>query len=276
GDPLFLQMAAIVDETSTSQRTDIGIWIGLSGSNGRTGSCNQYNLTDQGIPLGGTVGGVSNIDGDQCGDMKNGDSTLVQLGKIQVLCQAATPQDTLVHIGSCLGWTQPGSDQVCPRDPPGGPNGFRWATTPGTTSKCNCEGFDVPITVARFAFLEVVKACSPSSITGATFDLLIDNSNQFADNVACGGTTGSQKLSAGTTSNPGAVHSHGEGDFGGGFTSADYTSSFSCVNRVGGGARGSGTSLGPNNITLQPDDDVICTYTNVLKPKVKLVKVLNP
>jgi hypothetical protein len=30
GDPLFLQMAARVDETSTSQRTDIGIWIGLS------------------------------------------------------------------------------------------------------------------------------------------------------------------------------------------------------------------------------------------------------
>ena len=130
GDPLFLQMAAVVDETATSQRTDIGIWIGLSGSNGRTGSCNQYNLTDQGIPQGQASGGVSNIDGDQCGDMNNGDSTLVQLGKVQVLCQAATPQDSLVHIGSCLAWTVPGGDQVCPRGTGGSPNDFRFATTP--------------------------------------------------------------------------------------------------------------------------------------------------
>jgi len=163
---------------------------------------------------------------------------LVQLGKVQVLCQAATAQDTLVHVGSCLAWTVPGSDQVCPRAP-GDANGFRWATTPSSTSKCNCEGFNVPITVARHAFLEVVKACSPSQITGATFDLLIDGSNSHADNVGCAGTTGRQQVTAGTSANTGATHTHGEGDFGGGFSGTDYTSSFSCVNRGTTTSRGS-------------------------------------
>src|SRR4029079_18375965 len=100
----------------------------------------------------------------------------------------------------------------------------------------------------------------------STFDLLIDGSTTVnavvvGDNKACGTSTGAQVLSGGTNVNPGAVHTFGEGDF----TTANYTSSYACVNRVGGAARGSGTSLGPNNITLQPNDDVVCTYTNTRK-----------
>jgi hypothetical protein len=118
----------------------------------------------------------------------------------------------------------------------------------------------VPIVVEKMAKLEVKKVCSPTTDPG-TFDLLIDGSNANADNVACGGTTGAQELSAGTNVNPGAVHTFGEGDF----TTANYTSAYACVDRGTTNSRGSGTSLGPNNITLQPNDDVVCTYTNTRK-----------
>jgi hypothetical protein len=261
--PIFLNVRAHVEETATSERTDIGIWIGLNGGNARTGVCNHYNLVNG-------VAGVSNIDGDSCGDMVNAQTALVPLGVIDAVCQTATPTSTTLHIGSCIGWTQPGGDQVCPQGGNNTPDGFRFGTVPGTTSKCNCSGFDVPITVNRTAKLEVVKACTPSNDNG-TFDLLIDGSNQFANSVACGGTTGAQTLSAGTNQSPGALHTFGEGDF----TTANYTSSFSCVNRLATGPQHTpfnGTSLGPVDITLLPNEDVICTYTNVRLGSITIVK----
>src|SRR5690349_12153699 len=136
-DQLFLKMKAHVKENATSQRTDIGVWIGLNGSNGRTGTCNHYNLVSKGIPKGGNSGGVYNIDDDKCGDMNAASEAIVPLGIIQATCKSATSADSLVHIGSCVGWTQPGGDQVCPTNV-GGDNGFRFGTVPGTTSKCNC------------------------------------------------------------------------------------------------------------------------------------------
>jgi hypothetical protein len=278
GQALQLDIDSHVKETATSQRTDVGIWIGLEGSNARTGTCNHYNLVN---PPAGTpvLNGVNNDDGDQCGDITLARESIVPLGIIDAICQTSPGAADSLHIGSCLGWTQPGGDQVCPQTSNPvfgavtGANGFRFGTVPGTSSKCNCEGFNVPIIVNQKAFLEVKKVCDPTTDTG-TFDLLIDGSNQFADNVACGtGTTGKQELGAGTSANPGAVHTFGEGDF----TTANYTSSFVCANRSGGShAPASGTSLGPNNITLQPNEDVVCTYTNVRIPEVKLVKDLVP
>ncbi|HEX8943545.1 MAG TPA: hypothetical protein VF785_10435, partial [Gemmatimonadaceae bacterium] len=267
GSKVFVHLLAHVDETATSARSDIGIWISTDGGNARTGLCNHYNLVAP--ALNTTVNGVSNVDGDQCGDMNAGDSSHVDIGVISAICHAATSADTLLHVGSCLGWTQPGGDQVCPKDGSQTPNGYRFGTVPGTTAKCNCEGFNVPIVVEQTAKLEVKKVCDPTTDTG-TFDLLIDASNQFANNVSCGGTTGAQTLTAGTNVSPGVVHTFGEGDF----TTTNYTSSYACVNRVGGASRGSGTSLGPNNITLQPHDDVVCTYTNARIPQLTLVKVV--
>ena len=262
GDPIKLNINARLEETANSARSDIGIWIATDGGNAITGACNHYNL----VP---GSGGVTNPDNDSCGDLDQGAVVpSFPLGVIDAICRTETPTDTLLHIGSCLGWKEPGADVACPLASQGATeNGFRWGTLYANKSKCNCDGFDVPITVNRVAHLEVVKACTPSNDNG-TFDLLIDGSNSFANNVSCGGTTGSREVGAGTNVNPGAVHTFGEGDF----TTANYTSSYSCVNRVGGASRGTGTSLGPNNITLQPADDVICTYTNVRKATIVIVK----
>src|SRR4029079_2647046 len=127
----------------------------------RTGSCNHYNLTNVGIPLNGTVNGVTNTDNDYCGDMNASDSTVVGLGKITLICQASPTSADSLHVGSCLGWTQPGGDQVCPSGLSETPQAFRNGTVPGNTSKCNCSGFNVPILVNQFARLEVRKVCAP-------------------------------------------------------------------------------------------------------------------
>ena len=90
---------------------------------------------------------MSNTDSDSCGDLVNAGSATVPLGVISTICQTATNTSTLLHIGSCVGWTEPGGDQVCPQGGNVTDDGFRWGTVPGTTSKCNCGGFDVPIVV---------------------------------------------------------------------------------------------------------------------------------
>ena len=240
GDPIFLELKANLEETSTSTRTDIGVWIATDGGNARTGTCNQYNLRN-------AQTGVSDTDSDKCGDLVNQGTATVPLGVISTICQTASNTTSLLHIGSCLGWTEPGGDQVCPQGNVENDNNFRWGTVPGTTSKCNCSGFDVPIVVEKKAKLEVVKACTPANDNG-TFDLLIDGSNSFANSVACGGSTGAQEVSAGTNVAPGAVHSFGEGDF----TTANYTSSYSCVNRSG---------TGPQHVFTASGDAAACRTT---------------
>src|SRR5204863_2957457 len=115
-----------------------------------------------------------------------------------------------------------------------------------------------PITVRRLAKLEVAKVCNPTNDAG-TFDLLIDGSNGNGNDKTCGGSTGAQKLGAGTNTAPGAVHTFGENDF----TTANYSSSYSCVNRsatgpqhvftAAGDVPATGSTLTGNQITLQPN-----------------------
>jgi hypothetical protein len=264
GTTLQIGVRAHLEETASSARTDIGVWVSTDGGNARVGACNHYNL----IATPGS--GVTNEDSppDECGDMASGATAILPLGNITTICQSSGSTTDVLHVGSCLGWQTPGQDGICPVPSLGEtPNGFRYGTVPGDKSKCNCAGFDLNVIVHKHAFLEVVKACQPSTDNG-TFDLLIDGSNQFADNVNCGGTTGKQQLDAGTNVNPGMNHTFGEGDF----TTSAYNSSYACVNRTGGASRGSGTSLGPNTINLQPNDDVVCTYTNARIPQLTLVK----
>ena len=166
--PIFVKVAAHLEETATSARSDIGIYIGLNGSNGRTGTCNHYNLVAP-AQQGSVVGGVSNIDGDMCGDMNAGAETNppIELGVIDAICQSTGNSD-LLHIGSCLTWTVPGSDQVCPQNDVQSPNGFRWGTAPSAKSKCNCAGFDLPITVVRDPSITLSKTADVDTVSAGS------------------------------------------------------------------------------------------------------------
>ncbi len=267
GDFIDLDMEAILDQNANSAREDIGIWIATDGGNAITGACNHYNLIP-GAP------GTFNDDTDQCAGMAVGASTSVPFtdeGPLHVPC-VDNNNDGFLDIGACIGWKIPGANEACADDraedgDPQTASDFRAGTLLANKSKCNCTAFQVPITILQTAKLEVKKVCDPTSDAGK-FDLLIDGSNQYADDAACGGTTGSQTVSAGSTADPGATHTVGEAA-GTGTDLADYASSISCVDRgettFDGGSALTATGVGPLDVAVDPDDDIVCTVTNRLK-----------
>ena len=247
-----------------SQRRDVGVWLATDGGGALGGACNHYNM-----PTNPLASGVSNLEGDQCGDfdaLSVPPGTTLNFGEITVPCVAGT--DGKLAIGSCVAWTSQFSDRTCPVAEVSGPDGFRAGTLPENVSRCNCQPVSLDITPSapRTALLEVRKACSPANDAG-TFDLSIDG-GVVADNAVCGSGSGAQSVSAGSTANPGAVHTFAEGDF----NTAAYTSAYQCVDRAtsavvnqcgaGGTAACSGAGSGPVSIKTDPDQDIVCSFTN--------------
>jgi uncharacterized repeat protein (TIGR01451 family) len=169
GTNIKLNLTAELDETASSGRTDIGIWIATDGGKAITGACNHYNLVPgtQNVtnePVGASPGP------DSCGDLNAGAIVpAFPLGEITAVCTTASTSSTLLHVGSCLGWKEPGADKFCPiTSPPDGAAGFRFGTLPGNASKCNCDGFDVPITVVRDPSISLTKTADSASISAGS------------------------------------------------------------------------------------------------------------
>jgi hypothetical protein len=274
GDTIQVGLTATLQQNANSERQDIGIWIALDGGGAETGSCNHYNL------VAGTLGTV-NADGDQCAGMASGSTTTnVDLGTIPVVC-TDLGNDGFVDVGACVAWSIPGAggdDQTCPDNADGTgasgqPTDFRAGTLPSNRSKCNCEPFSLPIIINKVATIEVRKVCVPTTDNG-TFDLNIDGVVK-KDNATCAGgaasTTGAVEVSAGTNADPGAEHNVSETDF----TTANYTSTYACTGGTNAPASGTGTSI--SNFTVNPDEAIVCTFTNTRNPgKIELVKALSP
>ena len=263
-----VKIAATLGQQAASARSDVGIWIAQADdpetdqapTQAVTGTCNHYNLIpgqDGALDLDGEDGNP----GDQCGDY---DSSIAEASlDLDVLTLKCSPnENNKVEVPSCIGWTVPGADRVCPFGGTGDIN-FRAGTVPANTSKCNCENFELDIIVLKSAELEVRKVIDPTT-DGGLFDLLIDAVIE-GDDQGHNGTTGIKTVSAGTSADPGATHTFAEAA-GTGTSLSDYTTTWECRDRGGlAGSRGSGTGVGANNIELEPDDDVVCTFTNVLK-----------
>jgi len=276
GETFEVKVAAQLGQNAASARSDIGVWIAqaLGQTQAVTGACNHYNL----VP---NVNGALSLDDppDQCGDMASAAGELLELDLDQLTLVCSPNENNKVEVPACIGWTQPGGDRVCPY-PSGSadPINFAMGTVPGNTSKCNCEPFELDIVVLEKAYLEVRKELDPTDDDGK-FDLYIDmgTADQIsAANQGHNGSTGKQEVGAGTSVEPGATHSFAE-TAAAGYDLADYETSWECRDRGGAaGSRGSGTGPGPEDITLQPDDDVVCTFTNARNPEVKLVKAFAP
>jgi len=180
-----LTMSAKLNETASSTRSDIGIWIATDGGNAQTGACNHYNLPVNPLTPGT---GVSNGDNDSCGDLNAGAVVpSFPLGTFEAVCEAAAGSNQL-HVPSCLGWTEPGADKVCPlpdAKPNSPPNwvtnsadGFRFGTLYANKSKCNCEGFNVPITVIQPPNLGITKTADSATVSaGSQFGFVVTLSN---------------------------------------------------------------------------------------------------
>jgi uncharacterized repeat protein (TIGR01451 family) len=171
-----LTMSTKLNETASSARSDVGIWIATDGGNAQTGACNHYNLPVNPLTPGT---GVSNGDNDSCGDLNAGAFVPnFPLGTFVAVCETAANSNNLLHVGSCIGWKEPGADGACPL-PDANPNslpnwvtespdGYRFGTLYANKSKCNCEGFDVPITVVRPPNLTLTKTADSLTISAGS------------------------------------------------------------------------------------------------------------
>ena len=171
-----LTMSTKLNETASSARSDIGIWIATDGGNAQSGLCNHYNLPVNPLTPGT---GVSNGDNDSCGDLNAGAVVPnFPLGTFVAVCETAAGSNNQLHVGSCIGWKEPGADGVCPlpdANPNTAPNwvtnsadGFRFGTLYANKSKCNCEGFDVPITVVRPPNLTLSKTADSATVSAGS------------------------------------------------------------------------------------------------------------
>jgi hypothetical protein len=279
GPDVTIGVRAQLQTSSQENRADVGVWVATDGGDAKTGQCNHY------IVPPGSDPNAFNDDDDECAGIAEKSEVALFLGALTVPCQD-TDNDGFLDLSGCIAWDVPGQDGVCPDDRAADgatvtEDDFRAATIPGTPAKCNCSTFNVPVVIPKKASLEVKKVCDPTTITGRTFDLLIDGGTADEikeDNAACGGTTDKQEVSAGTNADPGADHTFSEADF----TTADFVSSYKCTDRgstttisqcgANGDAACSGSGTGPTTINVQPEDDIVCTFTNQIKSGLTIIK----
>ena len=257
-------------------------------------STDPYSGTDSELdPRGPNTGIGANgqdfldADGDLCGAIEQDIRT--RAGPITLrspICQD-TDADGLLDVGSCVAYDNNANNPACVAnttvDGNGVPNVVR-TTAPNTGSKCKCGPLNVPITVLKSAKIEVIKDTDPEGYGGNDWQLYIDKGALPGDApelveftsgaVGDGGTTGSQMVYAGTQSVPGASHTVEEVFLNG--SASDFNISISCVDRgettFDGGAPLTQAGIGPLTVPVDPDDDIVCTITNAVKPGTIIVE----
>lgn len=137
GQTIYLRMYGILEQRANSPRSDVGVWVSFDGPSALAGSCQQYTLA-AGDP------GIFNLDGDMCGDLYPGARSPIPFGLVEVQCR--DDGSGFVQIASCIGWKQPGSDDVCPLFSTRA--GYRWGSLPAGKSKCNCQTTLLPVIVS--------------------------------------------------------------------------------------------------------------------------------
>jgi cysteine-rich repeat protein len=237
--------------STATQRYNVGLWFASQGqSDALHGTCSASTLASSPSPF-------FEATNDSCGDIQSNGIGTVSI-TMTATCIAASGTNTL-QLPYCTSWDQNEKENNACSSPSD--------TVPGAPSKCSCNsGFTVPIIVPFGAHIEVVKHLTPTNDPGK-FNLQIDGTTQ-ASSACVGdtGTTGSQEVGAGTSENPGATHTVGETACTDPATNlADYTSSISCVKRGTSTVVASGSGVGPLDVPVQKDDDIVCTITNSLK-----------
>ena len=252
GETISPLIVADVIETATSVRSDIGIWIAEDGGNAETGMCEHFYFS--GPPFTPPVASLDDP-GDGCGDLASADTVnAFPLSSLNLTC-SDPDGDGLLEVASCVSWTQPGGDRICPADP----GGARAGTLPANKSKCNCEPFYIEIEILPELTLEktvvndnggdlvdtdwTLTATGPETITGTEGDEAI---------TSAGVEPGSYTLSE--DGHPGYAQ---DGDW-------------VCVDNATTEAF---PVTGGNQVTLASGDKVTCTVTNNdIQPQLTVIK----
>jgi hypothetical protein len=283
-----------------AERYDPGLYVALDGGDALRGNCYQDYLppplsTTTVTPPGPRTSPFYNAEatedpGDTCGDIEQGVLTRKNLAEITILCQDED-EDGFLDVGTCVSW-----DNVKSAGTTQKPScTSQLETRPNTKAKCKCEVVQIgEIIVLQFAHIEVIKDVEPVWAEGL-FNLqidgetvsdanCIDENNPFsccagpgsgscanAADVGDGGTTGKVKVSAGTNQNPGYTHTVGETAGGDPITDlSTYESSIECVDRgletFDGGAPLTADGIGPLEVPVDPEDDIVCIILNTRGP----------
>jgi uncharacterized cupredoxin-like copper-binding protein len=288
-DPVELQGTLIAN---ANERWDIGIWLALDGGDALRGntdgttplnaSCNHYFLEPtlsttafNGSPpgRGPAANGQDFFDGedtedptDTCGDLEQGVlNILTPLTLTDLKCNDADG-DGFLDVGGCVAWDNTRSAGTAQKPSCDGttPAAAIISTLPNTKAKCRCDPIPLPIVVKQKGYIEVIKS---ADFTGS-WTLYIDKDagppDEFSITGGDGVTTGKRQVGAGTQLNPGQDHAVQEtGDL------ADFTSDISCVDRgettFDGGAPLTTTGAGPLTVPVDPNDDIVCTISNLVK-----------
>jgi hypothetical protein len=244
GQNIVVDVVADVVETSTSARTDIGIWIAnAGGTSAETGSCAFFFL-----PVNGGAP-IENLDGDACGDLEEAATvTGFSLSALNLVCDDPD-HDGFISIPSCVSWTEPGGDRVCNGTITGGE---RAGTLPGNKSKCNCEPFQVAINIqGTLTLKKVVVNDNGGSATATSFGITTSAGTPvtFGAPVTVGTTS---TYTSNTFSVNTGSYTFSESDI------AGYDEgTWSCT-----GAVASGTAFNAGSVTVPSGTNVVCTITN--------------
>jgi hypothetical protein len=251
GDSVRTVTSAII-ANNASERYDFGLWINPSGSayNTAGNACLHFNL----IP-GQNKSTSIDLTPDACGDIASTvDTVEIPLDTLHLVCPSGGVSN--ISVDACAAWsngTTGSNDRICPK--PGvvpAEDGFRFATTPGTTAKCRCEPLLIPIDVK--GSLQIVKrVVNDNGGTLTVSDFNVNSSAAsltFGSGVADGANT--LKYSSQVITVDSGSYTLRENDV------ANYTEgTWSCT-----GATPTNNTISAGAVVVKGGDNVVCTITN--------------
>ena len=261
GEQIEVKIAATLQSRS-SGRYDIGLYIADDGGNAldRGTTCfrdylHPVSTSNEDLDLTGGFGPFYNGElarDDDCGDIQREASAYYYLNEnktITLTCQDSDGNG-IADVGTVISWDiNPTTDCTDEGD-----------TVPDQTSKCRAGAIDLAgLYIPQTAHIELVKSLEPKEDPGL-FNLYIDDTDSV-EGVGDLGTTGVVTVTAGTSVEPGATHQVSE-TAGSDTALPDYAISLDCVYRGTTDTAGSGSGPGPHAVSVQPDDDIVCTFTN--------------
>lgn len=249
-------------QAGAHERYDVGLYIAVDGGNAvdRGSSCfrdylHPVSSTNGDLDLSGGFGPFHNGEmerEDTCGDIQGTAEAFYYLNEnepITIIC-ADSDGNGIADVGTVISWDN--NDQNDCSD--------ESDAVPDQTSKCRDGSIDIAgLLIPLSARLELAKSLSPAEDPGL-LNLYIDDTDS-AEGVGNLGTTGVVTVTAGTNVEPGATHQVSE-TAGADTVLPDYAISLACVYRGTTDPAGSGSGPGPHAVSLQPDDDIVCTFTN--------------
>jgi len=240
---------------SAEDLTDVGLWLATDGGDALDGSCNHYNL-----PVSPLPSGVTNPDGDSCGNVTTSATPSINLGQVSMVC-AAGPSGQL-EIGTCVAWSHDTDVRECPAPTVSGPDGFRAGTLPSNPAKCGCQPVVIQTAAPSTGSITIIKDALPDDAQDFSFTTSDSALASFVLDDDADSVRSNTRTFSGLARGTYAVVEAATPGF-------DVTA-ITCT------AGGTGnTTTRTATISLATDSSVTCTFENTKRARVQVNKVEN-